>query len=419
MHLPDLLELRLKALLVVALLSIVFYSTASLASKADKTYQLDYTIALQPSKDSARVTIRISDGALLKSVDFRIDPQRHSDIKADGKLRIKGNRAIWKPPKGPAKFDFTAKISSKRDNGKYDARMTKDWAIFRGDKLIPAAIVKAVKGAKSDARLNFRLPRGWINVDTGWLRDDKGGFIIDNPERNFDRPVGWVIASKVLTRKETFRQTDIAVGAPGGSALRRVDIMAFFSFVWPEVERIFQKLPPKLLIVGAGDPMWRGGLSSPNSLFLHADRPLVSENSTSALLHELTHVITRIRGHENADWIAEGLAEYYSIELLYRSGGMTKKRYRKTRQWLKNWGKDVKTLRVKNSKGPITARAVILLQDLDKEIRELTNSKYSLDNVTRELMLEGKVSLNSFRDIVETLVGDKVKTLDSELLRES
>lgn len=417
MRLLALPSFRLTALLVGALLSFVFYSPAGFAAKGDKTYQLDYTIALQPRKDSARVTIRISDGALLKSVDFSIDPERHSNIKADGKVRIKDDRAIWKPPKGPAKFDFTAKISSKRDNGKYDARMTEDWAIFRGDDLIPAATVKAVKGATSEARLNFRLPRGWTNVDTGWPRDKDGSFIINNPQRNFDRPVGWIIAGKVGTRRDFLSGTEISVGAPNGSALHRMDVLAFFNFVWPEVERAFHNLPPKLLIVGAGDPMWRGGLSSPNSLFLHADRPLLSENATSALLHELAHVITRIRGYKNADWIAEGLAEYYSIELVHRSGGMTDARYRKIRKWLQNWGKDVKTLRVKRSSGPTTARAVILLQDLDAEIRERTNNRRSLDNVTRELMQLGKVSLKTLRNSTEALVGGKVKTLDSALLQ--
>ena len=44
---------------------------------------------------------------------------------------------------------------------------------------------------------------------------------------------------------------------------------------------------PRLLIVSAGDPMWRGGLSGPSSMFLHSDRPLISENRTSTLLHEL------------------------------------------------------------------------------------------------------------------------------------
>jgi hypothetical protein len=66
-----------------------------------------------------------------------------------------------------------------------------------------------------------------------------------------------------------------------------------------------------MLIVSAGDPMWRGGLSGPSSMFLHSDRPLISENRTSTLLHELGHIALGIRGDEESDWIVEGLAEHY------------------------------------------------------------------------------------------------------------
>ncbi len=417
MRLAVIPESRLSLYLVAACLAFIFLPRLSLADKGEKIYQLDYTVVLQPSTDSARVTIHLSDGELLNSLDFNVDPQRYSDIQADGKLSIKGNRAIWKPAPGPATFQVTAKISSQRDTGEYDARITEDWVIVRGGDLIPAARVKAVKGATSQANLSFQLPPDWSYVNTGWPRNKNGRFIIDNPQRNFDRPVGWIIAGKVGSRRDFLRETEVSVAAPKGTSLRRMDVLSFLNFVWPEMERTFHRLPPKLLIVGAGDPMWRGGLSSPNSLFLHAERPLVSENATSPLLHELVHVITRIRGEDNADWIAEGLAEYYSIELLYRSGGMTDARYRKVRRWLKNWSQEVKTLRVKDSQGPTTARAVILLQDLDKEIRKLSRNQYSLDNVTRALMEQGKVSLHSLRSSAESLVGAKLTTLDSALLQ--
>ncbi|MGB5447115.1 MAG: hypothetical protein WBM99_16625, partial [Psychromonas sp.] len=222
-----------RLLTVVALLFFVFLSASGFAAEDDKTYQLDYTVALQPSQDSADVTIRISDGALLKSLDFSVDPERYSNIKADGNIQIKDGRAIWKPENGPGEFNYTVKISSKRDNGKYDAYLTEDWAIFRGDNLIPSARVKGVKGATSEARLNFVLPEGWTNVDTGWPRDKDGSFFINNPERDFDRPVGWIIAGKAGTRRDMLSQTEISVGAPNGSAIHRMDVLAFFNFVWP------------------------------------------------------------------------------------------------------------------------------------------------------------------------------------------
>ena len=97
--------------------------------------------------------------------------------------------------------------------------------------------------------------------------------------------------------------------------------------------------------------MWRGALSGPNSIYMHSDRPLISGNHTSALVHELVHIVTGIRDEEGYDWIPEGLAEFYAVELLRRSGGMTNGRYGKVRDFMQEWSKDVETLRAKDSTG--------------------------------------------------------------------
>ena len=103
---------------------------------------------------------------------------------------------------------------------------------------------------------------------------------------------------------------------------------------------------------------------------MHADRPLVSENGTSSLVHELVHVFSRIKDTDRSDWISEGLAEYYAIEVVRRAGGMSEDRYQAVREHLIKWSRKVDSLRTEHSTGPITARAVLLLQDLDKEIRQ-------------------------------------------------
>jgi predicted metalloprotease with PDZ domain len=381
-------------------------------------YDVEYTVTLLPAQDQARVSIRLSkNAALVKRVSFHIRPDTQSDFRGDGELRVEGERAIWTPPRNGGTFSLRAKVSHQRASGEYDARMTANWAIFRGDDLVPAAKVRVTKGAQARAHLRFVLPAGWTNVDTGWPRATDGRFIIDNPERAFDRPVGWMIAGKVGTRREMIAGTELAVGAPKGSDLHRMDVISFLTTVWPEAKHAFGKVPPKLLVVGAGDPMWRGGLSSPNSFFLHAERPLVSENGTSSLLHELVHVITRVRGQSKDDWIAEGLAEFYAIELMHRAGAMSQARYGKVRAQLTRWGRGVQNLRQAKSAGPVTARAVILLQDLDREIRAKTDDQRDIDTVTRKLMRIGKVSLLDLREAAEAAAGGKLKTLDTPLLR--
>ncbi len=206
-------------------------------------------------------------------------------------------------------------------------------------------------------------------------------------------------------------------GEPVGEGVRRMDILTLLTFVWPELQNVFPRDPDKLLIVGAGDPMWRGGLSAPNSLYLHADRPLVSENGTSSLVHELVHVFSRISDTDRSDWISEGLAEYYAIELMRRAGGMSEGRYQAVREHLTDWSRGITSLRTEQATGPVTARAVLLLQELDREIRQRSKGRHSLDDVSRGLMRLDKVSTDDFIDITAALLGGASKVLATPLLR--
>ena len=144
---------------------------------------------------------------------------------------------------------------------------------------------------------------------------------------------------------------------------------------------------------------------------------MVSENGTSSLVHELVHVFSRITDANRSDWISEGLAEDYAIELVRRSGGMSEDRYQAVREHLIKWSRKVDSLRTEHSTGPITARAVLLLQDLDKEIRQRSKGRHSLDDVARGLMRMDTVSTDDFIEMTETLLGGGSTVLDTRLLR--
>jgi len=96
---------------------------------------------------------------------------------------------------------------------------------------------------------------------------------------------------------------------------------------------------------------------------------------------------------------------------------MTKSRRSKIIKNLSTWGAEVKHLRKSKSTGPVTARAVVLLDELDKEIRKRSSNKYSIDNVTRDLMELRKVSLDDLRQSAEKLIGPKIQALNSDLLK--
>ena len=124
-------------------------------------------------------------------------------------------------------------------------------------------------------------------------------------------------------------------------------------------------------------------------MFLHSDRPLISENRTSTLLHELGHIALGIRGDEESDWIVEGLAEFYSLESLRRSGSISGQRLQAGVASTAQWGKALAdAVRHAVRTGATTARAVLALRAADAEIRSATGGKASLDDVARKLASE-------------------------------
>ena len=405
------------ALAATALLLLVFLATGVQAKQ--RSYDVEYVVAFQPAQKRAAVTmvLRNGDGRATR-FDFDMPADRYSAIEGDGTVEREADRLIWTPPAEGGELHWHYTIDQRRRDGGYDARITNDWTIVRGDDLFPSARVRLTRNTDSDTRLRFELPEGWNNVDTPWKRANDGErFVVVNADTRFDRPTGWIIAGDVGTRREQFEDVEVSVAAPKGDNMPRQQILAMISWTLPEMRSIFGALPSKLLIVGAGDEMWRGGLSGPRSLYLHSDRPLISENGTSTLLHELTHVITRISGRRGHKYISEGIAEYYSIELLHRTGGTTDARYRRTRDMLKRWSRNVKHLIVPRSHGSITARAVLLFMELDKEIRKATDGEKSFDDVTRLLMEKRRVDTDDLRAAVAQVLGRSSKTLDTPLLR--
>jgi len=411
------MEFSLMLVRLLSLFALVLFVSAE--AHAAKRVDLDYLVRLLPDEDQAEVQLILEKGEAVRSLEFNLgDDGYYSDFVADGEwLQASPERGAWRPAEGKARLSYRVRISHPRDSGRYDARMTSDWALFRGDDLVPPARLDQVDGVKLDSRITFELPEGWKSIETGWPRVGKNRFRVDNRERLFDRPTGWMLAGKLGTRRAKLGETDVTIAAPVGEGVRRMDILTMLTFVWPQVQNVFPRDPAKLLIVGAGDPMWRGGLSGPNSLYMHADRPMVSENGTSSLVHELVHVFSRIKDSDRSDWITEGLAEYYAIELVRRAGGMSEDRYQAVREHLTKWSRKVDSLRTERSTGPITARAVLLLQELDKEIRQRSKGRHSLDDVSRGLMRMDTVSTDAFIEMTETLLGGGSKVLDTRLLR--
>jgi hypothetical protein len=225
---------------------------------------------------------------------------------------------------------------------------------------------------------------------------DEDGVSLDTGGRRFDRPLGWLAAGDLGIRRTRIADRRIAIAGPRGEGFRSMDMLTFLRWTLPELIRVAPSFPERLLIVGSSEDMWRGGLSGPGSLYVHPSRPLVSGNATSTVLHELMHVATLEPPESDADWIAEGLAEYYSLVVLLRTGGISGRRFQRSLDWLEAWAR-VRDGRLSDpSTSANTARAVLLFRDLDLELRQ---AGQSLDAVTRDL-LEDRIGLKRLAELV-------------------
>jgi hypothetical protein len=197
--------------------------------------------------------------------------------------------------------------------------------------------------------------------------------------------------------------------------VRRMDMLALLHWTLPELKEILPDALPRLTIVSAGAPMWRGGLSAPASFFLHADRPLISENATSSLLHEVMHTALGLRSSDGNDWIVEGLAEYYSIELLRRGNAISASRATKAFAQLAEWGEQSRTLCGAQSTAATTALAVTIMRKLDRELLKKSDGDVNLDSLLPSLA-NTVMSLDSLITAAEDLIGTTPDTLHSDNL---
>ncbi len=408
--------IRLVSIVGFCLLAFNGASFAAEISEPRRVYGADYSITPDISKHGAFVELRISQKKwLLRELSMPYDEKIISDIDGDGQILLDDGRIRWEVPADGGRLRWFARINHLRDNDTYDAFIGESWALFRAEDVIPPTATRTLRRAVSKTRLTFDLPDGWSSVTQYFKRSDV--FDVSNPARRFDRPTGWIVLGKLGVRHETVAGVRVVVAAPIGHGVRRLDILAMLNWILPDLVRLLPSFPRRLTIISAGDPMWRGGLSAPRSFYIHAERPLISENGTSTIMHEVIHLGMGVDAVSGADWIVEGLAEYYGLEILRRSGTISEKRYRAAKSELARWGESAKTLCADSSTGAMTARAVTLFTRLNDEIRRTSEREFDLDDVVRRLASSrGKISVQKLREMVTDLAGAEVHVLsDKEL----
>lgn len=381
-------------------------------------FELD--LAAGASVTPARIVIRQGNGALRELV---LDGTRLEKVAGDGKVVVDKDRIRWTPPAGGGTLRYRVPLSHRRQGRNStgnDAYVGERFALFRGDSAFPVKSWRRARGSSVEGELAVGLPRDWALI-TPYLPNALGRLPVQNPGKRLPRPIGWIIAGDLGTRRDTISGIEITVTAPRGLRMERIAMLGLLRWTLPELAPALRgadgKLPrPRYVnIVSAAEPMWLGALSAPNSIFVHADRPLISENGTSTIVHEMVHVLLAdLDTPRDQDWIDEGLAEYLSLRALKDSGTISADRYAATIGAFRRWGAEARSLRTAAASGPVTARAVAVFHDLDAEIRKATGDKQSVATLVRTLLQGDKpASLESIRAAATRLTGKPPRALSA------
>lgn len=380
----------------------------------DSTWSAHYRATLRPDLQAVDVVLDVSQSSyLLREMRFALDDSVAA--KGDGRIVHTDGRLTWQPPESGGRLEWRMTVANRRNDNGYDAWLDGEWGLFRAEDIIPRAATRTQKGATAATRLSFDLPPSW-SVVTEYAESD-GYYSVDTPGRRFSQPSGWIVTGKLGVRRENIAGVHTAVAGPAGEQVRRLDMLALLNWTLPELARVLPEMPERLTIVSAGEPMWRGGLSAPQSLYMHADRPLISENGTSSLLHEVVHVALHLNAASGYDWIVEGFAEFYSLEILRRSGTISQSRYDGAIAQLKEWSTSATRLCRKSSTGATTALAVITLRKVDRELGSATKGKAGLDDLLQ--LVAGRddpIDAEKLQHAFEQLAGRKSDALAIERL---
>lgn len=380
-----------------------------ISAAAGPAYRAQFRIEIrsgEPGIATGRIRIVQANGSL-RRLTFDMPPSAFSVPSGDGRISRTGGELTWEVPARGGEIRYRVALDHRRGGGGYDALLTDKWGIFRAEDVFPAARAAHAPGAKGESELFLDLPPGWSGL-TPYLPDAKGRLAVTRPGRSYARPLGWLLVGQIGARKDEIGDMTVRVAAPLGEPAPRVPMLALLRWTLPVLQEELGGGPPYLLIVLAGDPMWRGGLSAPNSLFEHAARPLISENGTSTLVHEIVHVMAPVPTMPEHDWIDEGLAEYVGLVVLQRSNTISRERFDHAVETFRRRGTAVRTLKSRAAAGEIRARAVAIFHDVDEELQARSRGATDIFDLVR-LMMAAQEPLDAkrLRDLAARLAGGK------------
>jgi len=371
-------------------------AAANAHAAAKPTFSIDYIVTISDTQPGvARIRWELSGIEEVQWLRLRFPADRISQLRGTGKLETTPDGVVWVPGGPYAHLTYRVKIDHARgQHGRYDSYAAADWVATRARDLFPRIAIEYHEHAglepKSRARLVFRLPGGWHSAAAlGSIGSDI--YRLNESNKTLDRPRGWFALGKFDLQRQEIAGIMVQMACTGQPGLAPKDLFAFLEGTLPALKKLLLAEVETVLVVSAPDPMWHGGISGENSFFMHRKRPLRTPDKTSPYLHELFHVLQPYKPAADADWIEEGLAEFYSLELQRRAGLIDAAAFARALGYFERFGKWNVDLTQQQDNAATNNSAPLVMYALDQHIQRATAGKQRLDDVVMRLAKQGGV----------------------------
>lgn len=386
---------------------------ASTRANSKASFTIDYIVTItRDDPKSAQVRWELSGIDEIDDIRLRFSPDRFDGFSASGSLEQGSGFIRWVPGAPYAHLSYRVRIDHSRgQQQRYDSYAAADWVVTRARDLFPRILLnytpRGKQPPKSRARLVFRLPSGWRSA-TPHEALTPDTYLLTDPGKVLDRPHGWIALGKIETNQREIAGTMVEVARVPGSMLQPADLFRLYETALPVVQRLCAHVAERILVVSAPDPMWHGGISARDSFYLHGSRPLRTPDKTSPYLHELFHVMQPYKPAADADWIEEGLAEYYSLELQRRAGLLDASDFRRGLRYFERYGLWGVDLTKQQDNAATNNSAPLVMYAIDQRILRATAGTRRLDDAVIAIAKRGRqVDTATFRRAVEAVAGRK------------
>lgn len=397
----------------VAVVELLLFALCASTAWAKETFSIDYIVTVsQEHPRSAEVRWELSGIEEVKYLRLHFPADRLDRFHGSGTLEPIRGGLHWVPGGPYAHLTYRVRINHARgQHQRFDSYAGADWIVTRARDLFPRITINCEpgkeEGVKSRARLIFRLPSGWHSA-AALPALGSNAYRLNEPGKMLDRPRGWFALGAVALDHQEIAGTMVQVARAPGSELHPPELFRFLDGTLPALGKLLNATPETVLLVSAPDPMWHGGISGEHSFFMHAGRPLRTPDKTSPYLHELFHVLQPFKPAADADWIEEGLAEFYSLELQRRAGLIDAAAYTRALGYFERYGLWNVDLTQQQDNAATNNSAPLVMYALDQRIQHATAGKARLDDVVTRLATRGgTVDTEHFRQTVNAVSGKK------------